>query len=106
MHLTDLDHEVTPFLIIIGKKTAFLVFLCDSHIGNAVRIFSTFEIMEIRLRKKLVLIATFILELLSGEDVLLVNGISFSQSRVNGSKQMGVFVVAVNIGSILLDRVL
>ena len=51
-------------------------------------------------------LATLILKLLSGKDVLLVQGIAFTQSLCNGCKQVGELIIAVYIGRILLHRVL
>ena len=51
-------------------------------------------------------LATLILELLSGKDVLLVQGIAFTQSLCDGSKQIGELIIAVYIGRILLHWVL
>ena len=50
--------------------------------------------------------ATLILELLSSKDVLLVQGIAFTQSLCDGSKQVGELVIAVYIGRILLHWIL
>ena len=49
---------------------------------------------------------TLILELFSGKNVLLVQGIAFTQSLCDGSKQIGELIIAVYIGRILLHRVL
>ena len=51
-------------------------------------------------------LVTLILELLSGKDVLLVQGIAFTQSLCDGSKQIGELIIAVYIGRILLHWIL
>ena len=51
-------------------------------------------------------LVTLILELLSGKDVLLVQGITFTQSLCDGCKQVGELIIAVYIGRIFLHRIL
>ena len=51
-------------------------------------------------------LATLILELFSGKDVLLVQGIAFTQSLCDGCKQIGELIIAIYIGRILLHRIL
>ena len=51
-------------------------------------------------------LATLILELPPGKDVLLVQGIAFTQSLCDSSKQVGELIITVYIGRILLHWVL
>ena len=62
--------------------------------------------MEVRCRKKLLIAFRFAGELLSHEDVLLVDGISFTQRQREGGEQVRELVVAVDVCRILLHRIL
>jgi len=106
LHLSDFYQEISPLFVVEGHQTALLVLLRNGQIGHTVRIFSSVEIAEVGFGKELVSLATLILELLSGKDVLLVQGIAFTQSLCDGSKQIGELIIAVYIGRILLHRIL
>ena len=106
LYLSDFHQKISPLLAVERHQTALLVLLSNGQIGHAVRIFSSVEIVEIGLRKELMPLTTLILELFSGKDVLLVQGIAFTQSLCDGSKQVGELIIAVYIGRILLYWVL
>ena len=106
LHLSDFYQEISPLFVVEGHQTALLVLLRNGQIGHTVRIFSSVEIAEVGFGKELMSLPTLILELLSSKDVLLVQGIAFTQSLCDGSKQIGELIIAVYIGRIFLHWVL
>lgn len=106
LYLADLDKEITPFLVVEREKAAFPGFLRDGQVTHAVRVRPSLEIPEIRFRKELLLPGILVDKTLPHEDVLLVNGITFSQGQGKGGEQMREIVVAVYVRRILLYRIL
>ena len=98
--------EVSPLLAVKRKQTAFLDLLSDSQVTFAVSIRSSIEVTEIRSGEKFTVLVTLFRELFPDKNILLVYGIAFSQSLGNGGEKLRELIVRVDIGAILLYRVL
>ena len=104
--LTDLHKEIAPFLAVKREKTTLFVLLCDNQIGLSIGIVATCEVTEVAFAQELVVVVGLIVELLSDEHILLVNGIAFAKCLGKGCQQIGKLIVVINVGRILLDGVL
>ena len=66
----------------------------------------TLEIAEIAFGQELTVAVCFSLELLLGEDVLLMDGIAIAQGCHECCHETGILIVAVDIGTELPDGIL
>ena len=103
---SNLHHKVTPFLAVKREDSAFLILLGDNQISLAIGIGTSIEILEVRLRQELMVVIALILELFAHEDILLMNGIAFTEGLGKCSDKMIELIVAVYVGRILLHWVL
>ena len=106
MHLADLHEEVPPLLAVIGEQTTLLRLLRDRQIADAVRIGPASEISEIGGGQELTFLPVRTLKLLAHENVLLVQGISFSQGLHKRGEQLREPVVTVDIRAVFLYGIL
>ena len=106
MYLADFHEEVAPFPVVEGEQAAFLRFLRDSQVAETVRVGPSLEVAEVGFREKLPVALRFLLEAFPHEDVLFVDGISFTQRQSQGRKQVREVIEAVDVRRILLYRVL
>ena len=104
VYLADLHEEIAPLLAVVGEQAALLRLLRDGQVAKAIRVRTPFEIAEIRCREELPVALLLVGELLPDENVLLVDGVPFAQRE--GGEQVRKLVVTVNVGRILLHRIL
>src|SRR5574344_33155 len=105
MNLTAFHLKVSPSLVVIREQTAFLTFLRNGQVTDTVRIGAPCEVFEIGIRQELLLTVIIGNEILTDEDVLLMNCITFAQSLDNRAHQVGVVVVTVNVSRIFLHGI-
>ena len=106
VHLAYLHQEVAPFLVVERHQAALLIFLCDGQVADAVSKRSAVEIAEVALAQKLMISRTLFLERLPHKHILLVHGIAFAQGLGKGSEEVSKLIVGLDVGGILLYRVL
>src|SRR5574344_1038037 len=104
--LTYLHQEVAPFFVVERHQAALLVLLCDGEVADAVGKRSAVEIAEVALAPKLMISRTLFLERLPHKHILLVHGIAFAQGLGKGSEEVSKLIVGLDVGGILLYRVL
>ena len=106
LDLIDFNLELSPFPVVKAEESAFLVFLRDSYIGGTVCMLPSLEIAEIAFRQELTIPVCLTLELFLGKDVLLVDGITIAQGCHDCCHETGILIVAVDIGTELLNGIL
>ena len=112
--LTDLDLEIAPLAIVIRQQGALLIFLGNNNIGGAVSIQTTVEETEIgvgEIETALVDIGVTTscnllhVELLPDKDILLMEAVALTKGLQDIGHQGSEIIIAVNIGRILLHRI-
>ena len=113
--LTDLDREIAPLRGIIAQKGTLLTLLCDDKIGAAVSVRTSVHETEIAVRKEQTAGVSIgvttgrdllHIEMLAGEDVLLMQGIALTKRLENTGHQSGKRIIALHVGRVLLNRIL
>ena len=106
VYLSYLHQEVAPFLVVERHQAALLVLLCDGEVADAVGKGSAVEIAEVTLAQELMISTVLFLECLPHKHVLLVQRIAFAQGLGKGGEEVGELIVGLDVGGILLHRVL
>ena len=100
--LADLDKEVLPLAAVIAEQPLFPVLLRDGQKSCAVGVLTSLEIAEVAIREILTLAVVLSPVSFTGEDILLMDGITLSKGGHQRGQNIGVGIVLGGVGTVLL----
>ena len=100
--LADLDKEILPLAAVVAEKPLFPVLLRDGQKSGAVGVLTSLEIAEVTLREILTLSVVLSPVSFTGEDILLMDGITLSKGGHQRGQNIGVGTVLGGVGTVLL----